>query len=154
MIFEKEMEEQLLPIGIDSEVEHVKSEIDRVDAIFTVATGPMGHQEINYHIIDEERDQHTTQQSFPPLLSYRRTVEFSGSEMLDQFQEDHSNCILKNIVVPVNGIQHKTSDDDNRKARFLLPEIDSSRQHDKKYSTKKGIIIFVKTFLYFKYFSQ
>ncbi len=95
MIFKKEMEEQILPIGIDSEIEHVKSEIDRVDAIFTVATGPMGHQEINYHIIDEERDQ----QSFPsPLPPYRRTVEFFDSEILDKFQEDHSNCILKNIV--------------------------------------------------------
>jgi len=99
MIFKKEMEEQILPIGIDSEIEHVKSEIDRVDAIFTVATGPMGHQEINYHIIDEERDQHTTQQAFPPPLPpYRRTVEFFDSEILDKFQEDHSNCMLKNIV--------------------------------------------------------
>jgi hypothetical protein len=58
----KKMTEQILPIGIDSEVKHVKSEIDRVDAIFTVATGPMGNQEVNYHLLDEERDRRTIRQ--------------------------------------------------------------------------------------------
>jgi hypothetical protein len=107
------MQEQILPIGIDSEIEHVKSEIDRIDAIFTVATGPMGHQEVNYHIINEERDHHVTHQTLPHIipiteslrqksslklrsssLQFQHTSEVFDSEKLNTHQEDHGNCIL------------------------------------------------------------
>jgi hypothetical protein len=104
------MEEQLLPIGIDSEIKHVQSEIDRIDAIFTVATGPMGHQEVNYHIIDEERDHRATQQSLPHIISiteslrtksslksrssssqYQHSNELFESEKLNEDQQDRGN---------------------------------------------------------------
>jgi hypothetical protein len=158
------MEERLLPIGIDSEGKHVKSEIDRVDAIFAVTTGPVGRQEVNYRIIDEGRDRRTIQQSShysQPInesskeksslksklspLQYRRTIEFIDSEILNHLQE--------NRLVSKKGIQPKTSDDSNRKARFSLPEIDSSNHQEKKYQIRKGIKIFVENF-YAKYFSQ
>jgi hypothetical protein len=95
------MAKQIISIGIDSE-------IDRVDAIFNVATGPMGHQEINYHLIEAERDHRPVRQSLPyvqPInesskektssqlrtspLQYRRTI---NSEILKDFQKDHGDC--------------------------------------------------------------
>jgi len=63
-------------IGINSEVNRVKSEIDRLDAIFTVATGPMGYQEINYHLIDQDQDRRTVRQSLP----YRQSIDESPKE--------------------------------------------------------------------------
>lgn len=63
-------------IGINSEVNRVKSEIDRVDAIFTVATGSMGYQEINYHLIDEDRDRSSVRQSH----TFRQSIDESPKE--------------------------------------------------------------------------
>ncbi|CAF3838323.1 unnamed protein product [Rotaria sp. Silwood1] len=140
------MEEQILPIGIDSEIEHVKSEIDRIDGMFTVATGPMGHQEVNYHIIDNERDYHTTQQLFSNTksiiespnenlslqtpsssLPYQHNVEFWDSNIINEYQDDISNKWIENKII----------DNYNRKARFSLPEIDGYDQQEKKILIKK-----------------
>ncbi|CAF4799412.1 unnamed protein product [Rotaria sp. Silwood1] len=140
------MEEQILPIGIDSEIEHVKSEIDRIDGMFTVATGPMGHQEVNYHIIDNERDYHTTQQLFSNTksiiespnenlslqtpsssLPYQHNVEFWDSNIINEYQDDISNKWIQNQII----------DNYNRKARFSLPEIDGYDQQEKKILIKK-----------------
>ncbi|CAF3771014.1 unnamed protein product [Rotaria sp. Silwood1] len=140
------MEEQILPIGIDSEIEHVKSEIDRIDGMFTVATGPMGHQEVNYHIIDNERDYHTTQQLFSNTksiiespnenlslqtpsssLPYQHNVEFWDSNIINEYQDGISNKWIENKII----------DNYNRKARFSLPEIDGYDQQEKKILIKK-----------------
>ncbi|CAF0812926.1 unnamed protein product [Rotaria sordida] len=140
------MEEKILPIGIDSEIEHVTSEIDRIDGMFTVPTGPMGHQEVNYHIIDDERDYHTTQQLFShtksisefpkenlslksllSALPYQYNAEFLDSEILNEYQDDISN----------KWIQNKISDNYDRKTRFSLPEIDVYDQQEKKFLIKK-----------------
>jgi len=94
------MEEQIFPVGINSEIKHVKSEIDRVDAIFTVATGPMGRQEVNYHIIDDQQDRRTIRQSLPyiqpikesPKEKSRRTIELIDPKISNDFQENHSSC--------------------------------------------------------------
>ncbi|CAF4037644.1 unnamed protein product [Rotaria sp. Silwood2] len=142
------MVEQILPIGIDSEIEHVKSEIDRIDGMFTVATGPMGHQEVNYHIIDDERDYRTTQQFVshtksivePPKenlslksplssLPYQHNAEVFDSEIINEHQDEISN----------KWIQNKISDNYNRKARFSLPEIDVYDQQEKRFLIKKSI---------------
>jgi hypothetical protein len=140
------MEEQIFPVSINPE-------IDRVDAIFTVATGPIGRQEVNYHIIDDEQDRRTIRQSLPyiqpinqspkekSLLKSRRTIELIDPK------------ILNNFSVSTKEIQSKTSDDYNRRARFSLPEIDSSNQQEKTYQIKKGIKIFVENF-YVKYSSK
>ncbi|UJR31663.1 hypothetical protein I4U23_019144 [Adineta vaga] len=127
------MEEQKLPIGIDSEIAHVQSEIDRVDAIFTVPTGPMGHQEINYHIIDEERKQSIPRTSLTIKSSQVKvhTANTDDSEILNKSSDNH---ILNHVA------HHQTSDDNDRKARFLLPEIDSTKQSENKYPTKKMYI--------------
>lgn len=140
------MQEQIFSVGINPE-------IDRVDAIFTVATGPIGRQEVNYHIIDDEQDRRTIRQSLPhiqpinqspkekSLLKSRRTIELIDPK------------ILNNFSVSTKQIQSKTSDDYNRRARFSLPEIDSSNQQEKTYQIKKGIKIFVENF-YVKYSSK
>jgi hypothetical protein len=140
------MEEQIFPVSINPE-------IDRVDAIFTVATGPIGRQEVNYHIIDDEQDRRTIRQSLPyiqpinqspkekSLLKSRRTIELIDPK------------ILNNFSVSTKEIQSKTSDDYNRRARFSLPEIDSSNQQEKTYQIKKGIKTFVENF-YVKYSSK
>jgi hypothetical protein len=122
------MEEQILPIGIDSEIAHVKSEIDRVDGIFTVATGPMGHQEVNYHIINEERDCRTIQHT--PSIT-----EFPKEKLSLKSQSNRSS-----IGISGSEISNKTKDkeDHDRKARFSLPEIDSTNQQEIKYKTKKS----------------
>jgi len=140
------MQEQIFPVGINPE-------IDRVDAIFTVATGPIGRQEVNYHIIDDEQDRRTIRQSLPyiqpinqspkekSLLKSRRTIELIDPKILNDFS------------VSTKEIQSKTSDDYNRRARFSLPEIDSSNQQEKTYQIKKGIKNFVENF-YVKYSSK
>lgn len=142
------MEEQLLPIGIDSEVKHVESEIDRVDAIFAVATGSMGHQEVNYHIIDEDRDRRTTRQSINKSpLKHRRSIESIVSDN-SQYSCLEDIFIFDFFLVLKKEIQSKISDDSNRQPRFSLPEIDSSNQQEKKYQIKKGIKTFLENFLY------
>ena len=60
-------------IGISSEVKNVRSEIDHVDAIFTVPTGPMGYQQINYHLIDEDR--RTIRESLPFIQSIDESLK-------------------------------------------------------------------------------
>jgi hypothetical protein len=158
-------------IGINSEVNRVKSEIDRVDAIFTVATGSMGYQEINYHLIDEDRDRssvrqsHTFRQSIDespkeksslksrssPVQS-RHTIELIDSKVLNTSPENGNYCnfLRKNdkiffVLVAKKEIELKLPDDENRKVRFSLPEIDSSNQQEKKYPIKKGIKTSLKT---------
>ncbi|CAF0733629.1 unnamed protein product [Adineta steineri] len=58
----------------------------------------------------------------------------TASEILNNFQEDQKFN---------KGMQDKTFDDYDKKARFLLPEIDSSNQQRKKYQIKKRIIILI-----------
>lgn len=105
------MIEQISPIGIESELKNVRSENDRVDAMFAVATGPMGNQEVNYHFNNDERDRHTLRQS-----------QLIDTKVLKDVQE---------ILEPKKEIDSKTSDNHDRKARFSLPEIDTSDRQEK-----------------------
>ena len=95
-------------IGIRSKVKNVTSELDHVDAIFTVATGPMGHQGINYHLIDGDRDHPTVRLSLPfrpsidesslksqpsPVQS-RRTIELFDSKAPKTSSDKSNECKL------------------------------------------------------------
>ena len=73
------MTDEFSPVGIDSDVKDGQSEIDRVNAIFTVTTGSMGNQQVNYHLIDEERDRRTIRQSLPvtQLINQSSKEKFS-----------------------------------------------------------------------------
>jgi len=89
------MEEQILSIGIDSEIKHVKSEIDRADAIFTVATGPIGHQEVNYHLIDEKRDDQAIRQSIDESTKEKSSLKSRLSPL--QYQRTIESELVNNI---------------------------------------------------------
>jgi hypothetical protein len=100
------MTEQILPIGIDSTLDHVQSEADRVDALFT---GPIGFQQVNYHTINEDRQRYS--------LNAQNADNGSPSSELNEERAIND--------VKVNRLP----------ARFSLPEIDSSSEREKSSST-------------------
>lgn len=57
------MAEQIVTIGSDSELKKVRSEPDHVDTMFTVVTGSMGNQDLNYHLDDDKQGRRTIRQS-------------------------------------------------------------------------------------------
>ncbi|CAF3752015.1 unnamed protein product [Rotaria socialis] len=125
------MDEKLLPIGIDS---------DHIDGLFTVVTGPMGHQQVNYHIIDEERSHQKSINEFPnessllksQLSSSTHNNEILGSEILTKLSP------LIELERLAFLIENKLPDNYDRAARFSLPEIDSSNQYQIKNSIDKN----------------
>ncbi|CAF1614550.1 unnamed protein product [Rotaria magnacalcarata] len=116
------MDEKLLPIGIDS---------DHIDGLFTVVTGPMGHQQVNYHIIDEERSHQKSKNDFPNESAFLKP-QLSSSTHNNEFLDSE---ILTNLSPRIDIEQmdrNKISDNYDRTARFSLPEIDSSNQYQIK----------------------
>ncbi|CAF1204131.1 unnamed protein product [Adineta ricciae] len=122
------MQTQMLPIDVEGG-------LDRVDAIFTIPTGPIGQQEVNYHVIDEQRTQSIARLS-------KEVLPANSSE--SPLQELHSINITDSQSLnnspdnEMNQVTHRDISDSNReKAQFSLPEIDNTKRPGKKYPMKK-----------------
>ena len=130
------MTEQILPIGIDSTLDHVQSEADRIDALFTVPTGPMGFQQVNYHTIDEERQRYSLTLLTSTIAEPFETQRTSGISVTDDRHLHAQNTGKGSILSDLNTGEARNDVKTNRlPARFSLPEIDSSSQHEKNPST-------------------
>ena len=139
----------MLPIDIEGE-------IDRVDAIFTVPTGPIGQQEVNYHVIDEQRTQSIVRSPKEVLpvnsseipLQELDSIKITDPQLLNNSPDNESTLVSANylyeaqLLLAVHEVtHHKISDSNREKAQFSLPEIDSTKQSGKKYPMKKSKLI-------------
>ncbi|CAF4559353.1 unnamed protein product [Rotaria magnacalcarata] len=98
----------------------------------------MGHQQVNYHIIDEERSHQKSKNDFPNESSFLKP-QLSSSTHNNEFLDSE---ILTNLSPRIDIEQmdrNKISDNYDRTARFSLPEIDSSNQYQIKNSIEKHL---------------
>ncbi|CAF1456854.1 unnamed protein product [Adineta ricciae] len=144
------MQAQMLSLDIEDE-------IDRIDAIFTVPTGPIGRQEVNYHVIDEQRIQsiaHSSKEVLPANsseapLQELDSIKITDPQSLNNSSDKKSALVSDNyfyetqLLLAVNPVTHREiSEANGEKAQFSLPEIDNTKQSGKKYPMKKTYTTF------------
>ena len=124
------MTEQLSPIGIDSTLDQAS---DRIDALFTVSTGSIGFQQVNYHTIDEERKRYSLTLPAAPVVESLEQQRTSITSIIDDGLLDAKSGHKGSASSELNA-----ADIDLRPARFSLPEINSANQHERSSSIPTG----------------
>lgn len=128
------MNEEILPIGIDSTVEHVQSETGRIDGLFTVPTGSIGSQQVNYHPIEEERQRYSL---ILPPTEVDSSIPVKKKSSLAK--ETYANAIWI-AAEPSQRREMKTNgsidQEPSSTARFSLPEMGNIEALEKVFSPK------------------
>lgn len=123
------MTEEILPVGIDSTIEHVEAETGRIDGLFTVPTGSIGAQKVNYHPINEERQRYSlvlpTPEIESPILEETVATSISIKAETSERKEIQTTGAIR-------------TDEEIVKARFSLPEVGNIDISPKNFSPRKS----------------